>query len=273
MLKQRGFPGVGVAHKPHRHRTASHPLPTVLSLSVGVFFLTAPQVGQFAVQVGNDVLKGGHTATAVPSTLAGRLLLSQFPEDGAVGLKLGDTNLGSGFHRGGVGREQGEEEPYSVPNLDAKRLAHTHELSWGGVGVDDRQIHALPRVAGKRALTLVCNVLKPAFPEIGAWVNVARLQHRFNDGDAHRFSQGSQFSGVLGAPDQKERLATFVVGSGLTQHHTTAARYDERVIGRLRHALSERLVSYQPTSRRHHDRRARDGSAMVRQQGTGSSHG
>ena len=92
---------------------------------------------------------------------------------------------------------------------------------------------------------------------------MARLQHRFNDGDAHGFGQGAKFGRVLCAPDQEECFPPFVVGPCLSEDHTAAARHDERVIDGLCHALTGWLVSYQPTSSRHHDREARHGGALV----------
>ena len=85
-------------------------------------------------------------------------------------------------------REQGEEKTDSIPNLDSEGLIDTNELTWGSIGVDDGQINALPRMAGKCAPALVGDVFKSAFSKVGAWVNMAALQNGFNDGYAHGFS-------------------------------------------------------------------------------------
>ena len=147
----------------------------MLPLCIGVLLLPAAEVGQFSVQVGYDVLKSGHTATTVPGALAGGLLLGQFSENGTVGLQLSNANLRSGFHRRCVSGEQGEQESNSVPDLDPQGLADAYELPRRGVGVNDRQVHPLPRMTRKRALPLVGNVFQSPFAQVSTRIDVARL--------------------------------------------------------------------------------------------------
>ena len=101
-----------------------------------------------------------------------------------------------------MSREQRQEESDTVPNFNAKRLAHPHELTRGGVGVDDRQIHALPRMARQRAALLISDVFETTLSKVGPRVSVAGLKHGFDDGDAHGFSQRTQFGRVLGASNE-----------------------------------------------------------------------
>jgi hypothetical protein len=109
----------------------------MFSLSIDMPFLPATKIGEFSVYIRNDVLEGRHTTSTVPCSFTGCLLLSKFPQDGTVRLKLGNSNLRSRFNRRCMSREQGEEETNSVPNLDSEGLIDANELPWSGVGMDD----------------------------------------------------------------------------------------------------------------------------------------
>ena len=169
----------------------------MFTLSIGVSLLPTTEVGEFSIQIRDDVLESRHTATTVPCSLTGCLLLGKLSQNGTVRLKLGDSNLRSCFDRRGVRCEQGEEEANAIPDLNAQGLIDANQLTWGGIGVDDGQINALPWMAGKCAPTLIGDVFKATFSKVGAWVNMAALHHGFNNGDPHRFSQGPQFCRVF----------------------------------------------------------------------------
>ena len=98
--------------------------------------------------------------------------------------------------------EQGEQQTYPVPYLHAKRLADADELAGGGVGVDDDQVHPTPWMAGQGAVSLVGDVFQASFAKVGSRIVFATLHDRLDDGDAHRFSEGTQFRRVFHTPDQ-----------------------------------------------------------------------
>ncbi len=134
-----------------------------------------------------------------------------------------------------MGGEQGQQQADTVPYLQAHFCTDANKLTWGGVGVNQHQVNASPRVAVNQATKLISNIEQPPPSKEGPRVLLAGLDDRLDNSNAHGLSQGRHLGCVFMPTHEHDGSAPLVVGPGLTEHNAAAPRYDKRVLGGLCH--------------------------------------
>jgi hypothetical protein len=96
-------------------------------------------------------------------------------------LQLGDSDLSAGLNGRGVRREQGQKQANAVPYFHIQHLTDANQLTGCGVGVDDDEIDAFPRMPRDHAGPFISDVLKATASKVGSRVAHSGLIDGFND--------------------------------------------------------------------------------------------